>query len=103
MSCTGRFWQAGVTSPGGCQPSSAAPGMAGAQPQALVASIWPEYKRGEPLQPHPQEANLVADISMMLSACRGRHLPQAPLFCAWSVEDYLVMKCSLFHHNYNVL
>lgn len=44
LSSAGRFWQAGVTSPGDCQPSSPAPGTAGAQPQALVASVWPVGK-----------------------------------------------------------
>lgn len=36
LSSADRFWQAWVTSPGDCQPSSPAPGMTGTQPQALV-------------------------------------------------------------------
>lgn len=36
LSSANRFWQAGVTSPGDCQPGSPAPGMTGTQPQALV-------------------------------------------------------------------
>jgi len=56
-----QVWQTGVTSPGGCQPRSPAPGTAGAQPRALVAFIWPEHEREAPgkslqapqCQPHP--------------------------------------------------